>query len=265
MPHFFANRPRLHDVVAKDPSLSDHFRWETINAITYQVGGVFFIIGSICFFPELPGDADIGARIFIIGSVLFLLVTSHDMAEVVRHYRTCAGRHMAWVHLEFWAAAAYIAGTLLFVVGSLFLQPEIDLPIRAAWCHVVGSLFFVVGATINVLEIVAASDRLTLQLMNLTALTFVTGSLLFTLASIPYLWRFASLSTRDTMDAFLAAQYLIGSFLFFLGGLFNYVRAYTVLKREIAKRAVAVASTESPASAPAAATSGGKCPALEDI
>ena len=125
MPHFFANRPRLHDVVAKDPSLSDHFRWETINAITYQVGGVFFIIGSICFFPELPGDADIGARIFIIGSVLFLLVTSHDMAEVVRHYRTCAGRHMAWVHLEFWAAAAYIAGTLLFVVGSL-LPPAGD-------------------------------------------------------------------------------------------------------------------------------------------
>ena len=52
MPHLFANRPRLHDIVKQTPDLRDQFRWETINAVVCEVGGVIFVVGSILFFPS---------------------------------------------------------------------------------------------------------------------------------------------------------------------------------------------------------------------
>lgn len=237
MPHLFVNRPRLHDLIGKDPSLRDNFRWETINAVTYQVGGLLFIAGSICFFPALSAYANLGAWIFFLGSLFYLLVTGHDMAEVIRYERTCAGPPTVWDSLEFWTATTYVAGTVLFVVGSVFFLSSVGLLAAGAGCFVIGSILFVVGATINVLEIVQATELLTLQLMNLTALAFITGSVLFTVASVPYLWQFADLSDREKVDAFLAWQYLAGSLLFFAGGLFNYRRAFTVIQREIRERA----------------------------
>ena len=60
-------------------------------------------------------------------------------------------------------------------------------------------------------------------------MTFVVGSVLFTVASIPYLWDVKNPSLKTTLYAFLAWQYLIGSVLFFGGGVFNYWRAYVVV------------------------------------
>jgi hypothetical protein len=53
------------------------------------------------------------------------------------------------------------------------------------------------------------------------------------LASVPYLWDVKAPSDRTTLYAFLAWQYLIGSVLFFLGGVLNYWRAYVVMRKEI--------------------------------
>ena len=47
MPHMFVNRPRLHDVIADTPAERKNFRWETINAIAYQAGGLIFIGGTM--------------------------------------------------------------------------------------------------------------------------------------------------------------------------------------------------------------------------
>jgi hypothetical protein len=71
-------------------------------------------------------------------------------------------------------------------------------------------------------------------LMNLTAVSFVVGSVLFTVASVPYLSPAEPEPYRRTLFAFLAWQYLIGRLLFFLGGLFNYWRAYIVFRGEVA-------------------------------
>lgn len=90
-------------------------------------------------------------------------------------------------------------------------------------------MLFVLGAVINVL----AKDLITLQLMNLTALTFVTGSTLFAVASVPYTMALNDPMDRKTIDAFLAWQYIVGSALFLAGGVFNYWRAYVIRKREI--------------------------------
>ncbi|MFV0295388.1 MAG: hypothetical protein ACK5JT_04630, partial [Hyphomicrobiaceae bacterium] len=95
---------------------------------------------------------------------------------------------------------------------------------------------FIIGAVINVLQIVRADNIVILQLMNLTALAFVTGSLLFFVASFPYLWDMKDAVTREQVYAFLAALYLCGSILFLLGGVFNYWKAWTVSARRDERR-----------------------------
>jgi hypothetical protein len=66
MPHMFINRKRIHDLTRDRSDLRAQFRWETINAVVYKVGGLVFIIGSILFFPRFEAYADIGAWTFFV-------------------------------------------------------------------------------------------------------------------------------------------------------------------------------------------------------
>ncbi len=232
MPHMFTNRPRLHNLTRGREDLKSQFRWEIINAVFYKIGGFLFIIGSICFFPRFEAYADLGAGIFFVGSLIYLVVTVHDLLEVRHHWWT-SDDHSRKKILEYTAAASYVWGTILFTVGSVFFLSAVGWYHAGAWTFVVGSLLFVVGACINVLQIVESRSIVTLQLMNLTAIAFIVGSVLFTLASVPYLWDVKAPSDRTTLYAFLAWQYLIGSVLFFLGGVSNYFRAYFVMRKNI--------------------------------
>jgi hypothetical protein len=234
MPHLFVNRPRLHNLTKDRQDLHAHFRWETINTVCYLVGGVLFIVGSILFFPCFEAYANFGAWVFFVGSLLYLLVTVHDMAEVRHHWRL-SKTHDRDAILEYTAAASYVLGTVLFLGGSIFFLSAVGWLKAGAWCFVIGSLLFAVGACINVLQIVKSSSIYILQLMNLTAITFIVGSVLFTVASVPYLWSVAAKSDRITLYSFLAWQYLVGSMLFLLGGMFNYWRAYRVMDNEITR------------------------------
>jgi len=224
----FVNRPRLHDLTKNHQDLQAQFRWETINAVLYKIGGFLFIIGSVFFFPRFETYADMGAWVFFVGSLLYLVVTVHDLVEV-RHHWSLSKTHDRDTILEYAAAASYVWGTILFTVGSVFFLSAVGWFHAGAWCFVIGSLLFVLGACINVLQIVKSSSIKILQLMNLTAITFVVGAVLFTVASVPYLWKVAA-PDRETLYAFLAWQYLVGSVLFFLGGVFNYWRAYVVMR-----------------------------------
>jgi hypothetical protein len=85
-----------------------------------------------------------------VGSLLYLVVTVHGLAEVRHHWRT--SRHHARDEiLEYTAAASYVWGTILFTVGSVFFVSAVGWYIAGAWCCVFGSLLFVLGACINVL------------------------------------------------------------------------------------------------------------------
>jgi hypothetical protein len=237
----FTNRHRLHNLTKDHRDLRAQFRWETINAVLYKIGGVLFIVGSIFFFPRFEALADLGAWVFFVGSLLYLVVTVHDLAEVRRHWRM-TDDHGRDAIFEYTAAASYVWGTILFTAGSIFFLSAVGWFHAGAWTFVIGSLLFVVGACVNILQIVQAQSIITLQLMNLTAVSFVVGAVLFTVASVPYLWSVAAESDRTTLYAFLAWQYLAGSVLFFLGGVFNYWRAYVVVgdaidgSRQSAKR-----------------------------
>ena len=229
MPHMFVDRPRLLVPVDRRPSPQGQLRWETVNTTVYLVGGVLFVWGSLLFFPALEARSDRGVWLFFVGSLLFLLVAGHDTTEVVRHRRQ-QPRPSIWDRFEAWAAISYVLGSTLFAVGSIFFLSAVGWYDAGAMCFVVGSLVFVFGATVNVLQIVQAEDRRTLQLMNLTALTYVTGSVLFTVASMPYLFTLDA-SDERTIDSFVAGQYVVGSLLFLLGGMINYRRAYMVGRR----------------------------------
>ncbi len=235
MPHLFTNRARLHNLTKGREDLHAHFRWETVNAIFYLIGGLVFICGSIFFFPRYEKYANIGAWTFFAGSLLYLVVTGHDMAEVRHAWRT-SSRHDRNDLLEYTAAASYVLGTILFIAGSIFFVSTVGWLIAGARCFIIGSMLFVLGACINVVQIVQNRSLVTLQLMNYTAVAFVAGSILFTVASVPYLWSIKNRSDRILLYTFLAWQYLVGSGLFFVGGVFNYWRAYVVLRDEIHKR-----------------------------
>jgi hypothetical protein len=237
MPHLISDRPRLLDLVKGGDDLRAQFRWETINAILYKLGGLTFVVGSVFFFPSLAPLIDIGAWTFFGGSLLYLIVTAHDLIEVGRHRRH-RRQPVQGEGLELIAAWAYLLGTLLFVIGSLLFLSFIDRVHAGAWCFIVGSLLFVLGAAVNVLQVPTKSRRGNLQLINLTAVTFVTGSVLFTVASIPYLWHVPDPAEAAVLDRFLASQYLVGSLLFFAGGLTNYLRAYLSIRRRIRAQVV---------------------------
>ena len=232
MPHHFVNRPRFQAIDRTTSSLRHQFTWESVNALIYVIGGGMFIWGSVLFFPLFEERADRGVWIFFFASLLYLVVTGHDAYEVAQYRRRSDNGSSTSKRSEVVAATSYLFGTLLFAVGSLFFLSSIGRYEGGAWCFVLGSLLFVLGATMDVLQIVQASDLQTLQLMNLTALAFVTGSLLFGVASVPYLFSFDDTDDERTIDAFLAAQFVIGSVLFVVGGLFNYRRAHLVLKGE---------------------------------
>ena len=225
----FANRPRLYNPLGDSKDTEAQFKWETINAVLYKLGGLVFILGSVLFFPSLQRYTDIGAWTFLIGSLLYLVVTAHDYFEVLRNWRH-KSVHSRYDILERVAAAAYLFGTVLFTIGSVLFFNDIDQTIAGAWCFIVGSLLFVVGSSINILQILRSDNIITMQLMNLTAVSFVVGLVLFMVASIPYLWDFQAQSDQTHMFRFLAWQYLAGSCLFFLGGLFNYWRAYVLVR-----------------------------------
>ena len=235
MPRLFTNRPRI-DRRRDDDDLDIGFIWETKASLLYELGGVLFIIGSVLFMPRFEAWKDVGAWLFFVGSLVYLAVLVDDILEVrqfwPRHRDVSLSRM-----LELSALTSYILGTLLFVAGSLFFLSWWGWFIAGAWMFVIGSALFVFGAAINELMIIRASSAVTLQLMNLTALTFVTGSLLFLVASVPYLWHFEAASDKHQIDSFLAWQYLIGSILFLVGGILNHERSRLV--RTHRRRAVA--------------------------
>ena len=235
MPHLFINRHRLYDLTSGHPELGNHFRWETINAILYKIGGLMFMIGSVLFFPRYEAYANLGAWTFFFGSLLYLVVTGHDMCEVWHYWRTRQPETTDKI-LEFIAATSYLVGTLLFTAGSIFFLSSLGWIVTGAWCFVIGSLLFVIGACINVLQIIQARSLITLQLMNLTAICFIVGSVLFLVASVPYLWTVKSATERYTLFSFTAWQYEAGSVLFLLGGLYNYARAYLLIRNEIRRQ-----------------------------
>lgn len=222
MPHLITHRPRLTDLRSSDEAHPTHRAWETFAAVSYQVGGLTFVGGSIFFFPQLSDYLVIGDWLFCIGSVLYLLVTGHDLLEVRKYWRHHNTATFA-DHIEFVCAWSYVTGSALFVVGSLCFLPTVEATTLGAWLFIIGSALFLIGGLVNILQVVEAPSLIYMQLFNFTVALFVVGSALFAVASVPYLWQLTH-AEEVRLTTFAAAQFLCASVLFFVGGVAIYYR-----------------------------------------
>lgn len=221
MPHLVTHRPRLSNLRSSDESRRSHKAWETFGAFSYKLGGLTFVAGSVFFFPALSRYLVVGDWLFFAGSLLYLLVTGHDLLEVIKYWRQHNTDTFA-DYIEFVAAWSYVLGSALFVVGSLCFLPA-EAAVLGAWLFIIGSVLFVIGGLVNILQVVEAPSLIYMQLFNFTVALFVTGSALFAVASIPYLWQLAE-PAENRITAFAAAQFLFASVLFFIGGVAIYYR-----------------------------------------
>ena len=222
MPHLVTHRPRLARPGSRRHADDGNHVWATLNAYCYKLGGLLFIAGSVFFFPALADYLAVGDWLFFAGSIAYLLVTGHDLLEVHQYWRAYPTHSGADI-IERLAAWAYVLGTIAFVIGSLCFLPSLEWVAAGAWCFIIGSLAFVVGGLVNVLQVVEAPSLLYMQLFNVTVAFFLIGSALFAAASVPYLWHLHG-AAEPTITRFAAALFVIGSVLFFGGGLATYYR-----------------------------------------
>lgn len=222
MPHLVTHRPRLMNLRSHDEADYSHKAWETFSAISYEAGGVMFVVGSVCFFPALSHYMAAGDWLFIVGSILYLSVTGHELLEVHKYWRV-HGTDTFADRIEFVAAWSYVLGSVLFVIGSVFFLPGVDAIAPGAWMFIVGSVLFLIGGLVNILQVVEAPSLIYMQLFNFTIALFVIGSALFAEASIPYLWHLAD-PAQSSISTFDAAQFVFGSVLFLVGGMAIYYR-----------------------------------------
>ncbi len=223
MPRLFTQRDRYLHLFSNKPTVYSRFSWELINAILYIVGGFTFIMGSIFFLPKYDSLSDIGAWIFFWGSLVYLIVTGSDLWEAATYLRYRKMRTI-WNWLEFVIANIYVGGTILFTIGSLLFLSKIDKIVAGGWCFTIGSLLFLLGACLNVRQIVHESSLIKLQLLNATAITFALGSMLFLIASLPYLSDTLTIQKNGILFRYVGWEYIVGSILFLSGGIFHYYR-----------------------------------------
>lgn len=221
MPHQVTNRRRCY--ARREPARAG-FVLEAVNAIAYVLGGVCFVLASLCFLPALSAWYAVGVWLFLVGSVLYVAVTLHDLVENVHHRRLGECPRHAVVDLA--VPVLYLAGSLIFVGASVFFLPGLDRVPLGAWGFIAGSALFLIGACLNVLQITEAVNLGLLQMLNVIAIGFAIGSVLFGVASVPYLW--SGVAPDDRLLTYLAAQFTAGSALFLLAGAVNFQRVYVL-------------------------------------
>ncbi|MGR5093014.1 YrhK family protein [Vibrio maritimus] len=232
MAHLFTNRKRIHHLTDNDASAKTQFKWETLNAVLYKFGGLFFLVGSVLLFPSFQSYSTLGQWIFFAGSLCYLIVNVHDLYDVHRYWRKISS-DVSRKQLEYTASYIYLFGTVMFVAGRVFSFIDDSYSAHSALMFIIGSTLFVIGASVNIIADTNSAGGTEGQLTNLTAVTFIVGSVLFAVGSFPGLWEGGVPDSSIQLANYLTWQFLVGSFLFFLGGIFNYWRAYHFIQRNL--------------------------------
>ena len=200
-------------------------------AFSYLLGGAIFLCGSIFYLPIFfdQDNGRLGTILFVIGSVLYLFLSSHDLWVSVRKSGTTGSSHnhaspaiSIFSHtIRSGGELYYTIGSLFFVIGSLAFLPELSHYRLASWCFVWGSMLFVVGSTLDAIQqAISPSNKKKKRVVPelLRALSYLLGSTLFVVASIPYMFDYKSSDDRTLIYQFLSGQYIAGSLFFLVGG-----------------------------------------------
>lgn len=114
--------------------------WRMWHGFNYFVGGCTFLLGSLALFPfigEYIDAGEVSAWLYIIGSFTFLLA---DITEWL-HFTKNNCPYLEY-SINFFAS---VTGSLLYLVGSIYFIPILDL----AW---LGSILFIIGSAVIVLS-----------------------------------------------------------------------------------------------------------------
>lgn len=196
-------------------------------AITLELfdilGGIVFIVGSVCFFPRYQQHALVpGCALFIVGSAIYVAVTGFILFEMLYEQKKGqAGKS------EVFEAGLYFAGSILFLVGSVLYWPQ-EAEVRS-WSDAVADVVLVDYDHDNrgpskVLSL--AAYLIHFEPHYQATLLFVVGSLFFVLAALTNLLRLWQKQDRSSYDApwwidvpVITWHYMFGAQFFFGGSI----------------------------------------------
>ena len=154
----------LSDSSSSDSAPKLSFLWFLLHGACYINGGLTFLIGSILYYPQFnpplsrEDGAFEGSLLFTFGSLTFLIA---DIQEWLLYAPPCLQRHRLLddgsenaplirapgeepnevpyeLGLNFFLSAI---GSLLYLLGSIFIIPTLNTPNLGAWGFIIGSVF----------------------------------------------------------------------------------------------------------------------------
>ncbi|KAK1932370.1 hypothetical protein P3T76_012364 [Phytophthora citrophthora] len=150
--------PRQPDVLMN----GDHelATWEKCvemgRPLSYFLGSVLFLFGSIYFYPELSikwnGKAGLFASwCFVVGCIMFFAGANLDFIQTIRYNH---GTQLRQVIRAYNALANYMA-TSIFILGALYFLPSWypKAPELGCWSFIVGCVLFCSAAIVEILFI----------------------------------------------------------------------------------------------------------------
>ncbi|MDJ1176719.1 YrhK family protein [Roseofilum capinflatum] len=127
--------------------------------------------------------------------------------------------HFAWESIN---AILYLVGGLAFIVGSVFFLPVYErLANTGVWIYLFGSFLYLIVTLHDLLESMNhLRSQNPVKVMDLCEF----------FSAMVYLWKIVDPPIKVELFTYMAWEYIVGSFLFFTGGIFNYYRIFKVTK-----------------------------------
>ncbi|KAL3661519.1 hypothetical protein V7S43_013279 [Phytophthora oleae] len=211
--------------------------------VSYFLGSILFLLGSIYFYPELSikwdGNAGVFASwCFVVGCLMFFTGANLDFIQTIRYNH---GTQLRQVIRAYNALANYMA-TSIFILGALYFLPTWypKAPELGCWSFIAGCVLFCPAAIVEILFICMTHEdpRVTgFKIKNIAcwgtvaALGTFIGALFFILGSYYYLPRYINRVDDGTHYMNMAITfYVIGSVFFIINSLALIPDVYRAVK-----------------------------------
>ncbi|POM59389.1 hypothetical protein PHPALM_31888 [Phytophthora palmivora] len=205
---------------------------EVGRVVTYFLGSLLFLLGSIYFYPEYSvmwdGKAGVfGSWAFVVGCIMFFTGANFDFIQTIRYNH---GTQLRQVLRAYNALCNYMA-TSIFILGALYFLPSWypKAPELGCWSFFVGCILFCAAAIVEILFICMTHEdpRVTgFKVKNavcwgtVAALGTFIGALFFILGSWYYLPKYINRVDDGTHYMNKAITfYVIGSVFFIINSL----------------------------------------------
>lgn len=222
--------------------------WKLWHGINYMCGGIFFVFGSLCYYPfsnnYVSGDI-LGGWLFTIGSLNFLLadltewdhfkfgcVNNPVVPNVDNSFKAYLKR--AEMGLNFFSSAI---GSLLYLLGSIYFIPAMNNIALGEYLFIYGSIiiFFSQGVkcyrSLKTNEKDPSDQRINIENINSDLKGFLVdlfaglGGLFYTIGTYLFM---EIITTEDLI--FSVHFFMLGGCSFFASGVFMQLRYF---KKEI--------------------------------